>query len=102
MFFVTFVFINSPPAFLTLRTIRMISRDAFAPSQQDSPNAPSPPLFFKARVLLKDTRLKVSADPVRLLPGMTVTAEIKVGRRTVISYFLYPVIRTLDDSVREP
>jgi HlyD family secretion protein len=33
---------------------------------------------------------------------MTVTAEIKVGRRTVISYFLYPLLRGLDDSIREP
>jgi hemolysin D len=83
-------------------SIRTISRDAFTPSQQESASAAPAPPFFKARVLLEDTRLKVSGDPVRLLPGMTVTAEIKVGRRTVISYFLYPVIRTLDDSVHEP
>ena len=58
--------------------------------------------FFKARVLLEDTRLRPSTEPVRLLPGMAVTAEIKVGTRTVISYFLYPLIRGLDDSIREP
>jgi len=33
---------------------------------------------------------------------MRVRAEIKVGRRSVISYFLYPVIRALDESLREP
>jgi hemolysin D len=83
-------------------TIRTISRDAFTPNPQDgAAGAPAPP-FFKARVLLEDTRLRTSSEPVRLLPGMTVTAEIKVGRRTVISYFLYPLIRGLDDSIREP
>jgi hypothetical protein len=29
-------------------------------------------------------------------------AEIKVGRRSVISYFLYPIIRAFDESLREP
>jgi HlyD family secretion protein len=39
--------------------------------------------------------------PTRLLPGMTVTAEMVTGDRSVISYFLYPVIRILDESFRE-
>jgi HlyD family secretion protein len=37
-----------------------------------------------------------------MLPGMTVSAEIHAGDRTVISYFLYPLIRGLDESLREP
>ena len=36
------------------------------------------------------------------IPGMTLTAEMKVGRRSVISYFLYPLLRGLDESIREP
>jgi HlyD family secretion protein len=35
-------------------------------------------------------------------PGMTLTAEMKVGSRRVISYFLYPLLRGLDESIREP
>jgi hemolysin D len=38
----------------------------------------------------------------RLLPGMTLTAEIVIGRRTVISYLLYPVMKGLDEAMREP
>ncbi len=83
-------------------SIRTISRDAFTPNAQEGATGPTAAPFFKARVLLEDTRLRTSSEPVRLLPGMTVTAEIKVGRRTVISYFLYPLIRGLDDSIREP
>ena len=37
-----------------------------------------------------------------LIPGMTVQAEIKTGQRTVISYFLYPLMRGLDESFHEP
>ena len=81
--------------------IRTISRDAFSPDQAQSAGQAKQP-YFKARVLLSDTRLGGAGEPVRLLPGMTVTAEINVGRRTVISYFLYPIIRGLDDSIREP
>lgn len=83
--------------------VRTISRDTFTTGQQE-PTANQPPAspFFKARVLLADTRLKTSDEPVRLLPGMTVSAEIKVGSRTVISYFLYPLLRGLDDAIREP
>ncbi|WP_454857106.1 HlyD family type I secretion periplasmic adaptor subunit [Rhizobium binxianense] len=83
--------------------VRTISRDTFTSGgqQEAAPNQPVSP-FFKARVLLADTRLKASEEPVRLLPGMTVSAEIKVGSRTVISYFLYPLLRGLDDAIREP
>ena len=38
----------------------------------------------------------------RLLPGMAVTAELKVGQRRVISYFLYPILKGLDTAIREP
>jgi HlyD family secretion protein len=36
------------------------------------------------------------------LPGMTLTAEIKTGTRTVLDYFLEPLMRGLDESLREP
>jgi HlyD family secretion protein len=37
-----------------------------------------------------------------MLPGMTLTAEMKVGSRQVISYFLCPLLRGLDESIHEP
>jgi HlyD family secretion protein len=33
---------------------------------------------------------------------MAVSAEIMVGNRTILSYFLYPLLRGLDESIREP
>ncbi|TBC87852.1 HlyD family type I secretion periplasmic adaptor subunit (plasmid) [Rhizobium leguminosarum] len=82
--------------------VRTISQDTFLTGQQEAaPSQPAAP-FFKARILLADTRLNATDVPVRLLPGMTVTTEIKVGNRTVISYFLYPLLRGLDNAIREP
>lgn len=82
--------------------IRTISRDAFNPTQQEAAAGQSPAPYFKARVPLTATQLRSDSEPIRLLPGMTVSAEIKVGRRTVISYFLYPLLRGLDSAIREP
>ncbi len=46
--------------------------------------------------------LKEVPKDFRLMPGMAAQGEIKVGTRRVIDYFLYPLIRTLDGSIREP
>ncbi|MBX4925223.1 HlyD family type I secretion periplasmic adaptor subunit [Rhizobium binae] len=85
--------------------VRTISQDTFLSGQQEqaaTPGQPAAAPFFKARILLADTRLNAADVPVRLLPGMTVSTEIKVGTRTVISYFLYPLLRGLDNAIREP
>lgn len=37
-----------------------------------------------------------------LLPGMTLTAEIRTGTRSVLDYFLDPMLRGLNESLREP
>ena len=37
-----------------------------------------------------------------LLPGMTVSAEIKTGTRTILDYFLDPLMRGMTESLREP
>ena len=47
-------------------------------------------------------QIALGASKLRLIPGMTATAEIKVGSRSVISYFLYPITRALSESIREP
>jgi hemolysin D len=58
--------------------------------------------FHRARVALVNTKLDRLPEGARLIPGMTVSADIKVGSRSVLSYFLNPVTRGLDESMREP
>ena len=64
---------------------------------------PTSKIMYKARASLGSAdRLKNMPEPYRLLPGSTVTVEIVVGKRRVIEYFLYPLIRTMDSATREP
>jgi membrane fusion protein, hemolysin D len=41
-------------------------------------------------------------DNFRLIPGMEIKAEIKVGKRRIIEYLIHPLIKALDESIREP
>ena len=81
--------------------IRKISEGSF--EKQGPGGQPSGVTMYKARVrLLNPDALENVSKNFRLMPGMTVTAEIKVGNRRVIEYFLYPLLRYLDQAVREP
>lgn len=74
-----------------------VSADAFARQA----NGQDVGAYYLARVNITSRNLNNMTSPAYLLPGMTMTAEMVVGKRSVISYFLYPVIRTLDESLRE-
>ena len=78
-------------------SVRTISSDAFV---EDGGEAKT--LSYRARIDLAshDFSRRPAGSPLR--PGMTATAEVIVGRRSVISYLLYPVIRALDEAAREP
>lgn len=87
--------------------VRVISEDAFitansSPLSVARGDESSMASYYSARVRLLSTMLKNVPEGFRLMPGMRVQAEIKVGTRSVISYFLYPVIRALDEGLREP
>ena len=79
--------------------VRTVSDDAFTPdSKKDGQRNP----YYKARIALDATDLRDVPNNFRLIPGMAATGEIKAGDRTVLSYFLYPLLRGLDESIREP
>jgi len=79
--------------------VRTVSDDTFTPDpKKDGQQRP----YYKARVEVIATDLRDVPRSFRLIPGMAVTAEIKAGERTILSYFLYPLLRGLDESIREP
>ena len=82
-------------------TVDVISDDAFAhdPSQGHVPGQSN--VYYLARVSLGNVHLEHVGRDFKLIPGLTLQAEIKVGRRVVISFFLYPLIRSLDEGIRE-
>jgi hemolysin D len=58
--------------------------------------------FHRVQVELTSTKLEMLPPGAHLIPGMTVTVELEVGKRTIISYLLDPIIRGFDESIREP
>jgi len=89
---------------VALGKIRNISKDAFSPGTQKdlTEKLQSQAPYFRAHIELTDTKLRGIPGAFRFSPGTALTAEIKVGKRSVISYFLHPLIRGLDESIREP
>jgi hemolysin D len=82
--------------------VRVISQDSFSPDPKTAEGARRTTApYYRVLVDLTDTTLRLPQDRVQLIPGMAVTAELKVGRRSVMSYFLYPLLRGLDESIRE-
>ncbi len=58
-------------------------------------------LVFPARIKLQTNRIQVENKWVNLSPGMSVTVEIKTGKRAVAEYFLSPLIQASQESLRE-
>ena len=80
--------------------IRTISEDAFR--RDTAAAAAGTQTYYISRVAFGDAKLRNLPDKFRLLPGMTVTAEIVVGKRSVLSYLLWPLTKALNESIREP
>ncbi|NJI07727.1 HlyD family type I secretion periplasmic adaptor subunit [Aeromonas veronii] len=58
-------------------------------------------LVFLARVRLERNHLMIDGARVTLSAGMTVSAEIRTGKRRVIDYFLSPLQEHVGGSLRE-
>ncbi|MES9856995.1 MAG: HlyD family type I secretion periplasmic adaptor subunit [Sedimenticola sp.] len=70
-----------------------ISNDAVADEQRG--------LVYKMRVRMAENSIAVNGKEVALSPGMQVTVESKTGKRRLIEYFMSPLLRYRDESVRE-
>ncbi|WP_339073942.1 HlyD family type I secretion periplasmic adaptor subunit [Teredinibacter turnerae] len=58
-------------------------------------------LIFPMRLRMEKRKIRVNGIDVDLKPGMGVTAEIKTGKRRLIEFFMYPLLRFQSESVRE-
>ncbi|HVJ42634.1 MAG TPA: HlyD family type I secretion periplasmic adaptor subunit [Dongiaceae bacterium] len=56
---------------------------------------------YVAHIALKSDTITTEDGPTKLGPGMQVSAEIQTGRRRVIDYLLSPLVRHVDESMRE-
>ena len=56
---------------------------------------------YSIRVKMLAEALKTkNGDVYKVKPGMSVTAEVNVGKRRVIEFFLFPIIRYLDEGLK--
>ena len=78
--------------------VRTVSEDAF---KRDA-NGQGFDSYYLSRINYGGAKLKNMSVRNRMLPGMTLQAEIVVGRRSVMSYLLWPLTKALDESLREP
>jgi hemolysin D len=88
--------------------VRTISADSF--TRQDDQKTPGAvpvagndsELFYRSRVSVDEVNLHGVPVNFHLIPGMPVTADIKVGKRTILTYLLGRVLPVAKDAMREP
>ena len=80
--------------------LRVLSADAFTTSDDDKA-APTRP-YYKGYVTLDRVNLHGVPPDFRLVQGTPVTADIQVGKRTLLSYLVRGALRSVDESMREP
>ncbi|MBV9786326.1 MAG: HlyD family type I secretion periplasmic adaptor subunit [Acidisphaera sp.] len=99
-------------------TVRLTSADSFVqPSGSRSSTSsesgstmeatqqsslPGTQVFYRDRITLDKIRLHDTPEGFRLMPGLTVTADIKVGKRTILGYLMGRVVPTFTTGMREP
>lgn len=76
--------------------VRFISEDAVAADDRGSQSV------YRTRIKLGEHKLRDVPSTFRLTPGHTGSADITVGKRRIITYFIYPIMRAFDSSFREP
>jgi hemolysin D len=89
--------------------VRTISADSFTAQDSAKTRSGSVPVnpgntdpFYRARIILDDMKLHGVPAGFHLGPGMPVTADIKVGKRTVLAYLLGRILPVISEGMREP
>jgi len=80
-------------------TLTQISQDSF---RRDPNSGPSGESYYTAKLVLNKQAFDNMPPHARLLPGMNLIAEIVVGKRTVMSYLIWPLMKASDEALREP
>ena len=74
-------------------TVAHLSRDAVNDEKRGR--------LYLAKIRLERNTVNMDDREAPLVPGMTATAEIKTGQRSVIEYLLSPVLQYKSESLRE-
>jgi len=98
--------------------VRLVSADSFVQPQgaatssgggdpsttqsQAQSSMPGTGVFYRDYVTLEKLRLRNTPEGFRLVPGLNVTADINVGKRTVADYLLGRFLPAMQEGMREP
>lgn len=74
-------------------TVKQISADTITDNEGNS--------FYIARIQTDKNHLGSETHPLDLLPGMTASVDIVVGKHTVLDYILKPIIKAKELALRE-
>jgi hemolysin D len=58
-------------------------------------------LIYGMRLLMKQSTIDIKGKDVKLIPGMSVTAEVQIGHRKIIEFFMAPLLRYRQEGLRE-
>lgn len=80
--------------------LRVLSADAFTTTDDDKATPVRP--YYKGYVTLDRVDLHGVPKDFKLVQGTPITADIEVGKRTILSYLVRGALRSVDESMREP
>jgi hemolysin D len=91
-------------------TVRIVSPNSFtAQDEARNPTSAVPATqttatepFYRTRIAIDRVALHDVPVGFRVIPGMPVTADIKVGKRTVLRYLLGVMLPVTQEAMREP
>ena len=90
-------------------TVRTVSADSFTGQDELKTRSGSVPVksdstepFYRSRITIDDVRLHAVPAGFRIAPGMPVTADIMIGKRTVLTYLLGRILPVASEAMREP
>ncbi|MDX1401025.1 MAG: HlyD family type I secretion periplasmic adaptor subunit, partial [Kiloniellales bacterium] len=73
--------------------LEQISADTIKDENGDS--------FYRVYLRTKENSLSRQGETLPIIPGMTATAEILTGKKTVLDYLLKPLLKARDRALRE-
>jgi hemolysin D len=77
------------------------AKDKPAGAPNDTSEPAGQEMVYQARIALDRTDMLIDGKRLPMSSGMAVTAEIKTGTRTVLSYLLSPILRLHQEGMRE-
>jgi hemolysin D len=59
-------------------------------------------IHYRARIAITETKFRNLPEDFAIRPGMRLTGDVKIGRRSVLDYVLNPITRVINERLREP